>query len=124
MSHLSIHRPRCPFDEWNLKVTTELTPWPLDGLRRASANGFGFGGTNAHVIVDDAYHFLKDHGLKGNHNCLFSDPGSSPQSAADSGVGMGSSIDWSDENQLLDTLDAGLRSKRGALNTRPRLLVW
>lgn len=25
----------------------------------------GFGGTNSHVILDDAYHFLRDHGLSG-----------------------------------------------------------
>ncbi|KAK5055268.1 hypothetical protein LTR84_013018 [Exophiala bonariae] len=112
------------FDEWNLKVATELVPWPLDGLRRASVNGFGFGGTNAHVIVDDAYHFLKQHGLKGNHNCVYSDPSSSPQSNADSGVGMGSSIDLSEESQLPEKLDAGSSIKQGALNTQPRLLVW
>jgi acyl transferase domain-containing protein len=32
-------------------------------------NSFGFGGTNSHLILDDAFHYLKSLGLDGNHNC-------------------------------------------------------
>jgi acyl transferase domain-containing protein len=31
-------------------------------------NSFGFGGANSHVILDDAFHFLQEHNLVGNHN--------------------------------------------------------
>lgn len=41
-----------------LQVPTELTRWPTNGLRRASVNSFGFGGTNAHIIIDDAWTYL------------------------------------------------------------------
>ncbi|KAJ4293521.1 hypothetical protein N0V90_008804 [Kalmusia sp. IMI 367209] len=41
---------KIPFDEWGLKVTTNQRPWPI-GKRWASVNGFGFGGTNAHVVL-------------------------------------------------------------------------
>ncbi|RFU36270.1 hypothetical protein B7463_g122, partial [Scytalidium lignicola] len=51
--------PKLRLKEYNLKVVTELTPWPSSGLRRISVNSFGFGGTNAHVILDDAYHYLE-----------------------------------------------------------------
>jgi hybrid polyketide synthase/nonribosomal peptide synthetase ACE1 len=39
----------------NLRIASELTPWPkvtLGQCRRASINSFGFGGTNAHVILE------------------------------------------------------------------------
>ncbi|KAK3389414.1 hypothetical protein B0H63DRAFT_518643 [Podospora didyma] len=45
--------------EWNLKVPTELEAWPeKEGVRRASINNFGYGGSNAHVIMEDYQSFL------------------------------------------------------------------
>lgn len=38
-----------------LRIPTALTPWPTlpnDEPRRASVNSFGFGGTNAHVVIE------------------------------------------------------------------------
>ncbi|OXV05636.1 hypothetical protein Egran_06595, partial [Elaphomyces granulatus] len=58
--------PAIDFDGWRIRVPTESTLWPGSGLRRASVNSFGYGGTNAHVIIDDAYHSLHLRGLKGN----------------------------------------------------------
>ncbi|KAI4863957.1 putative polyketide synthase [Hypoxylon rubiginosum] len=55
------------FEGWHIKVPTEVTAWPGHGVRRASINSFGFGGTNAHVILDDAYHYLKTRALKASH---------------------------------------------------------
>ncbi|KAI0412784.1 putative polyketide synthase [Xylaria grammica] len=37
----------------NLEIATAAKPWPkVSGPRRASVNSFGFGGTNAHVILE------------------------------------------------------------------------
>ncbi|KAI0116097.1 polyketide synthase [Hypoxylon sp. NC0597] len=47
-----IPNPKIPLEEWNLKVPTVLTPWPRDKPLRASINNFGYGGTNAHVILE------------------------------------------------------------------------
>ena len=45
--------PAINFDEWRLKVVTKATPWPAHiPLCRASVNSFGFGGANAHAIVE------------------------------------------------------------------------
>ncbi|EXJ93245.1 hypothetical protein A1O3_01802 [Capronia epimyces CBS 606.96] len=54
-------------ESWKLALPLESMPWPSDGLRRASVNSFGFGGANAHVILDDACHYLKSRGLEGRH---------------------------------------------------------
>ena len=41
------------------QVPTKLEAWPeTEGLRRASINNFGYGGSNAHVIVEDYKSFL------------------------------------------------------------------
>ncbi|GMG48901.1 unnamed protein product [Aspergillus oryzae var. brunneus] len=42
--------------------------WPVDGLRRASVSSFGFGGSNIHIVLDDALNYLQINGLQGNHN--------------------------------------------------------
>nr|POE77902.1 reducing polyketide synthase fub1 [Quercus suber] len=49
------------------QLCTEPLPWPSSGLRRASVSSFGYGGSNAHVVLDDAYNYLKLYGLHGNH---------------------------------------------------------
>lgn len=54
-------------DSWNLKFPTEPTLWPQEGVRRMSINSFGIGGSNAHVVMDDALHFLQDNNLTGQH---------------------------------------------------------
>jgi len=42
--------PAIAFDALNLQVVTELTPWSSD-KPLAGVNSFGFGGTNAHVVL-------------------------------------------------------------------------
>ena len=41
----------------NMEIPTVATPWPTcEGPRRASVNSFGFGGANAHAIVESYKH--------------------------------------------------------------------
>jgi acyl transferase domain-containing protein/NADPH:quinone reductase-like Zn-dependent oxidoreductase len=44
---------KIPFAQWGLKVPITQRPWPRP-KRFASVNGFGFGGTNAHVVMERA----------------------------------------------------------------------
>jgi acyl transferase domain-containing protein/NADPH:quinone reductase-like Zn-dependent oxidoreductase len=47
------------WDEWQIQVPTEPTPFPSHlPVRRVSVNTCGYGGTNAHVIVEEAASFL------------------------------------------------------------------
>jgi len=48
------------FKNGRLRVVCSLTPWPKTSkYRRVSVNGFGYGGANAHVILDATDSFLR-----------------------------------------------------------------
>ena len=55
--HLHMKEPN-PHIDWSsmpVKVTDSLIPWdPIDGRRIGGVSSFGFSGTNAHVIVEEA----------------------------------------------------------------------
>lgn len=65
--HFNNPNPKIKFDEHHLQVPTEVMPWPNEGPRRISVNSFGYGGANAHVILDDACSYLDQHRLSGTH---------------------------------------------------------
>ncbi|KGO58805.1 Acyl transferase/acyl hydrolase/lysophospholipase [Penicillium expansum] len=56
--------PRIPLDDWKLKVQLYPEPWETTRPHRVSVNSFGYGGSNAHVIVEDAQSCLSGWGLK------------------------------------------------------------
>lgn len=80
--------PKLRLEEWNLKVPTKTIAWPTDGLRRASVNSFGYGGSNAHCILDDAFHYLTQRGLVG-YTATVPDPLLTPDSEGDADSGHG-----------------------------------
>ncbi|KAK8054463.1 polyketide synthase [Apiospora phragmitis] len=53
--HFNTPNPAIDFDGLKIKVATELTDWPAasQDVRRASINSFGYGGSNAHVIIEN-----------------------------------------------------------------------
>ncbi|MDY0812252.1 type I polyketide synthase [Kitasatospora purpeofusca] len=53
--HFAELNPHISFEGTTFAVPTALTPWPSDGARRlAGVSSFGFSGTNAHLIVEQA----------------------------------------------------------------------
>lgn len=52
--HLREPNPAIDFDALALRVPTDLTEWPRTATPRyAGVNSFGFGGTNAHVVLQE-----------------------------------------------------------------------
>ncbi|PLB39701.1 type I polyketide synthase [Aspergillus candidus] len=91
--------PKLRLDEWRLALPLTPTPWPTAGLRRASVNSFGFGGANAHVILDDAYHYLRSHGLKGMQRTVVPEKDDS----SDSGLSIPSDSSDADGEESTNT---------------------
>lgn len=54
----------------NVRIPLEPTPWTNEGPRRASINSFGFGGANAHAILEDPASYLGRTGRNGRHSAL------------------------------------------------------
>jgi acyl transferase domain-containing protein len=109
-------------------------------------NSFGLGGTNAHVVLDDAYHYLLSRNLRGNH-CTKTSNGENESEDSDSASvpGLYESVPQllvlsaADENGLhrlgadygnyfskFNMKDGGvfLRDLAWTLNTRRSSLAW
>ncbi|WP_223633126.1 type I polyketide synthase [Corallococcus sp. EGB] len=52
--HFEHPNPRVPFDEGPFAVNTASRPWPDAKSRRAGVSSFGMGGTNVHVVLEEA----------------------------------------------------------------------
>jgi len=54
-AHLNLHQPN-PKIDWQpwLQVPKQLTPWEVSGHRLAGVSSFGFTGTNAYVVIEEA----------------------------------------------------------------------
>lgn len=56
--------PMIPQDGHNVSFNREAIAWPKCHVRRASVNSFGFGGTNAHVVLESPELFLHERSLE------------------------------------------------------------
>ncbi|KAJ6006467.1 Acyl transferase/acyl hydrolase/lysophospholipase [Penicillium sp. IBT 35674x] len=89
---------KIPAVEWNIAFPKEITPWPSEGLRRISVNSFGIGGTNAHCVLDDAYHSLQSRHLDASHRTNATVPIASSLSLSRADAELDSIPDSTDEN--------------------------
>ncbi|KAJ5788763.1 Acyl transferase/acyl hydrolase/lysophospholipase [Penicillium paradoxum] len=55
---------RILLEDWKLKIQLDPEPWETTGPHRVSVNSFGYGGSNAHVIVEEARGYLSGWGIK------------------------------------------------------------
>ena len=49
--HFNTPNPKIDFEQLSLRVPTQLEPLPTDNTSAACINSFGYGGTNAHIIL-------------------------------------------------------------------------
>ncbi|TGJ87024.1 hypothetical protein E0Z10_g1720 [Xylaria hypoxylon] len=56
--------PRIDFDNSRVKAFYEYINWPLNTKRRVSINSFGFGGANAHAILESPEYLVEKELLK------------------------------------------------------------
>nr|UPN67558.1 hypothetical protein [Pestalotiopsis sp.] len=61
----SINRKLAAYD-YMVSFPSECISWPPCEIRRASINSFGYGGTNSHIVIDDAFSYLQRRGLEAN----------------------------------------------------------
>jgi phthiocerol/phenolphthiocerol synthesis type-I polyketide synthase E len=52
--HFEAANPNIDFERSPFRVVRELTPWVSESPRRAAVSSFGLGGTNAHVVLEEA----------------------------------------------------------------------
>jgi len=52
--HLQEVNHQIDLEKLRMHIPTKLTDWPSEGLKLAGVNSFGFGGTNAHVVLEEA----------------------------------------------------------------------
>jgi acyl transferase domain-containing protein len=53
--HFHQPNPHIPWEQLPVRVATDLMPWPRGAVRRlAGVSSFGFSGTNAHIVLEEA----------------------------------------------------------------------
>jgi amino acid adenylation domain-containing protein len=70
--HFREPNPAIPFEDLRLRVPTKLEPWPeTNGPAMAGVNSFGFGGSNAHAILEEPPPSAADGSARGPPPNLF-----------------------------------------------------
>lgn len=86
-------------------------------------NSFGFGGSNAHIILDDAFHYLQDRGLAGNH-CSASVVGAvKGDDFLVAANAINRSVEFKGINHPVNGNRVALKATTNLLDL-PKLLVW
>lgn len=101
-----------------------MEPWKTPGSHRVSVNSFGYGGSNAHVVLEDALGYFSLHGLCGEATQPFIDghnreylPNSTAGDVQENGIPIG----FRKPKYRNGNLDSKKKSGNGS---RPRQRAW
>ncbi|KAK1474820.1 KR domain-containing protein [Colletotrichum cuscutae] len=98
--------PAIDVNALGVQFPTRSTAWPAtpSGIRRASVSSFGYGGSNAHVVLDDAYNYLRIRGLTGNHLSVAKSNDSYKPCVANSSTSIGTVEDQAPDAGISDSV--------------------
>ncbi|KAI3536794.1 KR domain-containing protein [Colletotrichum abscissum] len=98
--------PAIDVNALGVQFPTRSTAWPAtpSGIRRASVSSFGYGGSNAHVVLDDAYNYLRIRGLTGNHLSVAKSNDSYKPCVANSSTSVGPVEDQAPDAGISDSV--------------------
>ena len=110
--HFEQPNPQIDFESSPFRVSTALGDWPRDGCpRRAGVSSFGIGGTNAHVILEEAPPPSASHGAR--PYCLLPLSAHNEASLAETSANLAAHLREKPEISLADvayTLSRGRRA--------------
>ncbi|KAE8212552.1 hypothetical protein CF327_g3816 [Tilletia walkeri] len=115
--HFEDPNPEILFDEWKLRVPTSVESWAEGkGPLRASLNSFGFGGSNAHVVLEEPPKKLqsadsKDQGPIPAHPVFLAISGHTEKTAQQNAQRLAEYLDRN-PSTLLSDLSVTLATKR------------
>jgi acyl transferase domain-containing protein/acyl carrier protein len=107
-AHLHVTKPtrQVAWDRLPLKVVTEPTPWPpRDRPRSAGVSAFGFTGTNAHVVIQEAPPVeepVAGPDPRGSRPLVLASSGTTPAALRAAAASLRERVEAADEAELAD----------------------
>jgi phthiocerol/phenolphthiocerol synthesis type-I polyketide synthase E len=109
--HFTHPNPELHLDRGPFVVRSEYGPWEWEGVRRAGVSSFGVGGTNAHVVLEEAPAVSAPEIQAGPQVLLLS--ASTAESLEESRTALAAALSGQDELRLPDVAYTLTRRRKG-----------
>jgi acyl transferase domain-containing protein/acyl carrier protein len=109
--HFRTPSPHIPWSDLPLQVPRQAVVWaPIDGRRIGGVSSFGFSGTNAHIIVEEAATVAESNDAAPDRSCLFALSARDPKALVELAARHATALAQPHEGSLADvchTANAG-----------------